>query len=67
MSDIAHYYGHQGYSAWIVYGFNTSNNHIAWLVSNHMEPYFNSKYYKQLPSFLRDQLDVLHEADKAAH
>lgn len=67
VSDIAHYYGHQGYSAWIVYGFNTSNNHIAWLVSNHMEPYFNSKYYKQLPSFLRDQLDVLHEADKAAH
>lgn len=67
VSDIAHYYGHQGYSAWIGYGFNASNNHIAWLVSNHMEPYFNSKYYKQLPSFLCGQLDILHEADKAAH
>lgn len=66
-TDTAHYYGHQGYSAWISYGFSPITNNIAWLISNHMEPYFNSKYYNRLPEFLKKQLDLLHEADVAAH
>lgn len=66
-TDIAHYYGHQGYSTWVSYGFGPITNNIAWLISNHMEPYFNSKYYNRLPEFLKKQLDLLHEADVAAH
>lgn len=67
-SDIAHYYGHQGYSGWISYGFICEDNiRLAWLVSNHMDPYFKSKYYNRLPEFLKEQIDILHEADVKAH
>lgn len=67
-TEIAHYYGHQGYSAWIVYGFKVCNNSIAWLVSTHMDLYQdNNRYVKQLPIFLKNKLELLHEADVAAH
>lgn len=66
-TDIAHYYEHQGYSAWMCYGFRVCNNNIAWLVSTHMEPYLNTKYYNRLPEFLRSKIDLLHEADVNAH
>ena len=66
-TDIAHYYGHQGYSAWIVYGFESFNNNIAWLVSTHMDPYLNTKYWQRLPQFLKNKIDLLHQADVAAH
>jgi hypothetical protein len=32
-----------------------------------MDPYMNTKYYRRLPSFLKKELDLLHEADKFAH
>lgn len=67
-TDVAHYYGHQGYSAWISYGFNARNSFtVAWLISTHMDPYLNTKYYKTLPEFLKHPLDLLHEADVNAH
>lgn len=67
-TDIAHYYGHQGYSAWMCYGFKVCNNNIAWLVSTHMDLYQdNNRYVKQLPIFLRNKLELLHQADIHAH
>lgn len=66
-TDIAHYYGHQGYSAWIVYGFRACNSSTAWLVSTHMDPYLGTKYYQRLPQFLKNKIDLLHQADVSAH
>ena len=63
----AHYYGHEGYGAWLSYGFAWSNNHIAWLISNHMEPYKNSKYYQHMMPCLKEQLDLIHHADVSAN
>lgn len=65
--DIAHYYQHQCVGAWIVYGCAWGNVYVAWLISTHMEPFFNSKYYNNLPPFLKKDIDLLHEADLAAH
>lgn len=66
-TDVAHYYGHQGYSAWMCYGFKVCNNNIAWLVSTHMDPYLSTKYYNRLPEFLKNKIDLLHQADINAH
>ena len=66
-SDVAHYYGHQNVGAWMSYGFEGVNPYVAWLISNHMEPFFNSKYYKNLSTYLKADLDLLHEADLNAH
>lgn len=65
-TEIAHYYGHQGASAWMAIGYVYFEDAI-WLISAHMEPYFNSKYYKSLPAFMRKRLDELHECDVATH
>ena len=72
-TDVAHYYGHQGYSAWqsipclCRWLFNsTDTRKICWLISNHMEPYMNTRYYKNLPPELKSDLDLLHEADEHA-
>ena len=40
---------------------------VAWLVSTHMAPFLNEKYYKNLPSYLKNSVDLLHKADLAAH
>ena len=65
--DIAHYFGHQSVGAWMSYGLHGIEPYEAWLISTHMEPFFNSKYYNNLPSFLKKDVDLLHEADLAAH
>lgn len=72
-TEIAHYYGHQGYSAWLSIPCLThppwqeyDTRKICWLISNHMEPYMNTKYYKNLPPELKAELDLLHEADEHA-
>lgn len=65
--DTAHYYQHQSVGAWMSYGCAWGNPYVAWLISTHMEPFFNSKYYNNLPSFLKQDIDLLHEADLAAH
>lgn len=66
-TDVAHYYGHQGYSAWIVNGLLISSNDIAWLVNTHMDTYLDTKYYRNLPLWLKTRIDIIHEADVYAH
>lgn len=65
--ETAHYYQHQCVGAWISYGYDRITPYIAWLISTHMEPFFNSKYYNNLPPFLKKDIDLLHEADLATH
>lgn len=64
--DTAHYYQHDCVGAWMSYGF-TNNPYIAWLISTHMNPFMNTKYYNNLPPFLKRDIDLLHEADLNAH
>ena len=64
-SDIAHFYSHDNVGAWMAYG--ATNVYIAWLVGNHMGPFLNTKYYNKLPAYLKEQIDLLHEADRNAH
>ena len=68
--DIAHYYQHQCVGAWMSYGagmMGYARIHAAWLISTHMDPYLNTKYYNKLPAYLKKQIDFLHEADVNAH
>lgn len=64
--EHAHYYQHQCVGAWIAYGVECDVE-IAWLISTHMDPFLNTKYYNKLPAFLKKQVDLLHEADLNAH
>ena len=66
-SEYAHYYQHQCISAYMYYGIDKHNFFIAWLISVHMDPFLNTKYYNKLPPYLKKQVDLLHEADLAAH
>lgn len=67
----AHYYGHSGYSAWfyipLAWSDRVANNYdcdkILWLISNHMEPFGDSKYFRNLPEDMKSELMKLHEAD----
>ena len=66
--ETAHYYQHQCYSAWIAYGLvGDVTIDVAWLISVHMDPFLNTKYYNKLPAYLKKQVDLLHECDLAAH
>lgn len=66
-SEIAHFYQHHCVGAWMSYGIINVTPFIAWLISTHMDPFLNTKYYHKLPIYLKKQIDLLHEADKAAH
>lgn len=67
--EIAHFYQHQCVSAWLAYGVygQSITVNVAWLISTHMDPYLNTKYYNKLPAYLKRQVDLLHEADLNAH
>ncbi len=72
--DTAHYYQHQCVGSWMSYGMTVPIDgpaykmiDIAWLISVHMDPFLNTKYYNKLPAYLKKQVDLLHEADLAAH
>lgn len=65
--NTAHYYQHQCVGAWMAYGCAWCNAYVAWLISTHMDPFMNTKYYNKLPPFLKKDIDLLHEADLAAH
>lgn len=65
--EIAHYYQHQCVGAWMSYGMPNVTPYIAYLISTHMDPYLNTKYYNKLPAYLKKQVDLLHEADRNAH
>ena len=65
--DTAHYYQHQCVSAWMSYGLFSVTPYIAWLIGVHMDIYLNTKYYRQLPKWLKKDVDILHQADINAH
>ncbi len=65
--EQAHYYQHQCVGAWMFYGVPGATPYAAWLISTHMDPFLNTKYYRNLPPFLKKDIDILHEADLAAH
>lgn len=65
-SDHAHYYSHQCVSAWIACGF-LYDEFVLWLISVHMDPFLNTKYYNALPKMYKDAIDQLHECDLLAH
>ena len=65
--DIAHYYDHQAVGAWLSYGIEGHNPTLAWLISTHMAPFVNLKYYNSLPICYKNWIDKLHAADRAAH
>jgi predicted kinase len=65
--EYAHYYQHQCLSAYLSYGLPNTTVHISWLISTHMDPFMNTKYYNNLPPFLKRDIDLLHEADLVAH
>ena len=68
VTEIAHYYQHQCVGAWMSYGLQyMTTPYIAWLISTHMEPFFKSRYYLNLPPFMKKDIDLLHEADLNAH
>lgn len=78
--DIAHYYDHHCVGGYLSYGlFLRPDAHglyswetdracfVSWLISNHMEGFFNSKYYQTLNPQWKFYLDLLHMADVAAY
>lgn len=64
--EQAHYYQHQCLGAYISYGIGCSIK-TAWLISTHMDPFLNTKYYHNLPAYLKRDIDILHKADLEAH
>jgi predicted kinase len=65
--EQAHYYQHQCVGSWMSYGFGSITPCSAWLISVHMDPFLNTKYYNNLPTFLKRDIDLLHKADLEAH
>lgn len=77
--DIAHYYDHHCVGGYLAYGLFLDPDHlirdvemsdiclISWIISNHMEPFFNSGYYQKLDSQWKWYIDTIHEADVNAH
>ena len=68
----AHYYNHDNVGGYLIYGIFTPEQNdeavlVSWLVSSHMQPYFNSNYYKSLDPDLKYLVDIVHEADVNAH
>lgn len=74
----AHYYDHHCVGGYLSYGLFLSHRlvldaegqdmaFISWIICNHMEPFFNSSYYKTLAPDLKKVIDIMHEADLAAH
>ena len=70
-SEIAHYYGHHNVSSYYSIGYEETigfdikkRAFIAWLVNVHMEPFFNSKYYRSLDAELKSAVDFLHKCDE---
>ena len=76
MLPIAHYYQHHSVGGYLAYGMYDLNRYpnyealaiqVSWLICNHMEPFFDSKYYRTMSPELKAMIDELHEADRAAH
>ena len=71
-TEVAHFYDHEHVGAYFVLGMfpglsESKTIFASWLVCNHMSPFINQKYYNSLPSYLKEWITLLHEADKLAH
>lgn len=75
---IAHYYDHHCVGGYLSYGlflrpqFMSDEEisdicFISYLIAGHMEPFFDSKYYRTLNPEWKWYIDQLHKADLAAH
>jgi predicted kinase len=77
--DVAHYYDHHCVGGYLAYGLFMNSDHlfrevemeevclISWIISNHMEPFFNSGYYQKMHPQWKWYIDTIHEADVKAH
>lgn len=65
--EHAHYYQHQCVGAYLSYGLPNITPDIAWLISTHMDPFLDTKYYRNLPPYFKRDIDILHKADLEAH
>ncbi len=74
----AHYYDHQNVGAYMAYGLFLNRDILfesktitacktSWYINMHMEPFFNSTFYKTLPAREKHWVDTIHEADVKAH
>lgn len=74
----AHYYDHHCVGGYLAYGLFLHEGWysdeevdfmcwVSWLICNHMEPFFNSKWYRELTEHLKQPIDILHAADLSAH
>lgn len=73
-TEEAHFYNHENVGAYFYLshtGCSDRNHYIALLINHHMDHYKGEKYMEKIAArfsaeFMRD-LELLHEADKAAH
>lgn len=75
----AHYYNHDNVGGYISLGIRDYYNlrdlilddntvlQFSWLISNHMQPFYNSNYYKNMDPKLKELIDQLHKCDVEAH
>ena len=54
LCETAHYYSHHNVSGWLAYGLANTTPFRVWLIGTHMDPFFDTKYYKKLPVFMKD-------------
>lgn len=73
----AHYYSHNNVGGYLIYGayagleddkeISDTLFFVSWAITNHMEPFFNSKYYQNMDLKLKYIIDVIHKCDRLAH
>ena len=69
----AHYYNHQNVGGYLVFGVMDIEDNprlaidVSWMITNHMEPFFNSTYYNKMTGILKDRINLLHSCDLDAH
>ncbi len=71
-TEIAHFYGHHNVGSYFSIGCEEccgmatkARATVAWLVNVHMDPFFDSRYYRNLSDDLRGVVDFLHQCDLA--
>lgn len=67
LCETAHYYQHQCVGAWMAYGLYDCTPWRSWLISTHMDPFLNTKYYNNMNTILKMSIDDLHNCDLNAH
>ena len=74
----AHFYDHQNVGAYLAYGLFINRPiltqpqtelacKVSWLINVHMDPFLNTKFYKELPTAEKHWIDLLHKADVETH